>query len=79
MTLQCGVMCSQPKECRETLRQTSEACRSNESFPLKSTKSVQFCPHLDLETLASRTVIEQSSILLNHPLYGYLLWAITGK
>lgn len=55
MTLQCGVMCSQPKECREILRQISEACRSNESFPLESTKSVQFYLHLDLETLASRT------------------------
>ena len=55
MTLQCGVMCSQPKERREILRQISEACRSNESFPLESTKSVQFYLHLDLETLASRT------------------------
>lgn len=63
MTLQCGVMCSQPKECREILRQISEACRRNESFPLESTKRVQFCPRLDLEALASRNVIELSAIL----------------
>lgn len=45
-----------------------------EEWILEDSEGAQLCQHLDFLRLVSRSVTEQISIVLNHPVCGTLLW-----
>lgn len=47
---------------------------TNEDSPLETSKGAYLCRHPDLKLLASKTVKEYISNVLNNPCFGTLLW-----
>ena len=65
-----GVMLPQAKECLEL----SEARTNKKGSPLEASEGAWPCQHFGFELVASRTVKEWISVVLNHSVRGNLLW-----